>query len=437
MSKFFQSILIATLLSSLIACKNTATKPTSITTAKEESTAAERTYPDRENSAQQIKKPIVLMISIDGFRNDYLEMYNPATLLKWAHSGVRSNGLIPSFPTLTFPNHMTLVTGLRPGHHGIVGNKFYDETRKQFYALGDNTTVNDGSWYRGTPIWTSAENQGMLSATCYWVGSEAKIGGVDPTYYKPYADHMPSAQRIAWVKEWLLLPENKKPHFIGLYFSKVDTAGHKFGPQSEEVRKAISEIDTKLAELDRFIQDNKIDVNIVVVSDHGMKMIDKTADISSLVASHKVKTNGRGPVVMLYAEDKNDVESIYRDAQKLKGSFKTYKSSQLPKRWALDDQERRGDVVLVANLGVYINFKDPVTGKEYLPGNVASHGWDTKGTQELNGVFIATGPQFKKEKKIPAFDNVHVYPMVMHILDLKIEGKIDGKLQVLKSILAR
>lgn len=415
----------------LTSCKNTEPKTSFNPIAKPK----ERTYPDRVNAAEQTQKPVVIMISIDGFRNDYLETYQPPTLQKWAQSGVRALGLVPSFPTLTFPNHYTLVTGMRPGNHGIVGNRFYDETRQQFYALGDPISTNDGSWYRGSPIWVEAEKQGMLSATCYWVGSEAKIGGIDPTYYKAYDDNMPSEQRIAWVKEWLSLPEERKPHFISLYFSKVDSAGHKYGPQSEEVQKAILEIDSHLGDLDQFIQNQKMDVQIIVVSDHGMKMIDRTFDISSLLETYKMKTNGRGPVVMMYAEDKQQVEAIYKAAQKLKGPFKAYKGNQLPARWALTDRERRGDVVLVADLGVYLTYKDAKTGQDQVLANKATHGWDTTGTKELDGVFIATGSKFDKGQTIPAFDNIHVFPLVMHVLDLKISEKVDGDLKVLKPIL--
>jgi predicted AlkP superfamily phosphohydrolase/phosphomutase len=424
-------LLVALFTLSFAGCKNTDAK--TFNTSPKPSN--ERTYPERVNALEHIKKPVVLMISIDGFRNDYLETYKPPTLLKWAKSGVRANGLVPSFPTLTFPNHYTLVTGLRPGRHGIVGNKFYDEIRKQTYALGDLASVNDGTWYRGNPIWKVAEDQGMLSATCYWVGSEAKIGGVDPTYYKTYDDHAPSAQRIQWVKEWLNLPEDKKPHFIGLYFSKVDSAGHKFGPQSEEVKKAIEDIDSHLSGLNQFIESQNLNVQIIVVSDHGMKMIDRTADISVLLEKHKVKTNGRGPVVMLYAEDKTKVVQLYKDAKKLKGPFKVYKANKLPKRWALEDENRRGDVVIVGDLGTYINFKDPATGKDYAHSNKATHGWDTANTQELNGVFIANGSLFKSGKEISAFDNIHVYPLVLKILDLKPAGPVDGKLKVLDAIL--
>lgn len=420
-------------LSYFTACKVHQQKPTPTSfTAPIET---ERTYPERVNSASQNQKPTVLMISIDGFRNDYLEMYKPPTLLKWAKNGVRANGLVPSFPTLTFPNHYTLVTGLRPGHHGIVGNRFFDESRKQSYALGDNTTVNDGTWYGGNPIWKVAEDQGMLTGVCYWVGSEAKIGGVDPTYYKIYDDNKPGPQRIAWIKEWLTLPKEKRPHFLGLYFSKVDTIGHKYGPQSEEVKQAVLEIDSLLGDLDQFVESQKIDLQIVAVSDHGMKLIDNIADISPLFEKHKFKISGRGAVSMLYAEDKTKINALYKDAKKLKGPIKVYKAGKLPKRWAFNDKNRSGDVVIVGDLGTYISYKEPGSTKDIAVTSKGAHGWDTQNTQELNGLFIATGSKFKSGKEISAFDNVHVYPMILKVLDLKSENKTDGDIKVLQKIL--
>ena len=149
--------------------------------------------------------------------------------------------------------------------------------------MGDSRTVNDGSWYRGEPLWTAAEKQGMLSATCFWVGSEAKIGGIDPTYLKKYDGRVSNDQRVKWVTEWLSLPEDRRPHSINLYFSDVDSSGHKFGARAEETKQAVLAIDKSLSELKSYIEKNNLDIQIVVVSDHGMKTVDKTIDISSVI----------------------------------------------------------------------------------------------------------------------------------------------------------
>lgn len=386
------------------------------------------------NQAEQISKPTVVMISIDGFRHDYLKIYKPPNLRAWAHDGVQADGLIPSFPSLTFPNHVTLVTGLKPGHHGIVNNRFYDEKRQAFYSIGDNKTVNDGSWYRGTPLWTAAEKEGMLSATAFWVGAEAKIGGVDPSYFKTYDEKVPNADRVKWVTDWLTLPENKKPHFIALYFSDVDTMGHRFGPISEEVKNAVLDIDTQLGVLRNFIADKKLDVQIVVVSDHGMKNITRTVDLSQVESIKNFKSTGRGAVVSFYSNDAAELANAYRDIKKIKGPFKIYNASEYPKRWQLDDVDRRGEITVVGEPGVYIAFEDG-SGKKVGKKSVAGHGWETDKTTEMNGLFIASGSKFKKGLRIRAFDNIHVQPLVKSVLELKNQEAVDGNLKFLKSIL--
>ncbi len=395
--------------------------------------------PARKNALRTLVKPIVVMISIDGFRYDYLEKYQPPTLLAWAKEGVRAKGIIPSFPTLTFPNHISLITGLRPGHHGIVGNAFYDEARKQGYTMADKTAVNDGSWYRGEPIWTAAEKNGMLAATCFWVGSESKIGGVDPTYLKPYDEKVSNAQRVDWVMEWLSLPEERKPHFISLYFSDVDTMGHRYGPDADETKKAVLDIDKELGRLKTFIDNSGQAVQVVAVSDHGMKMITETVDLSAATTLMKMKDSGRGALTYFYSDDPAQIETAFQEVKVLEaktpGKFKIYKAKDLPPQWQLDDVDRRGDLIVVGEPGAYIGYKRDFENGNVGSSNKATHGWDVANTPELQGLFIASGPMFKQGLVIPAFDNVNVYPMVMSILDLPTSVKIDGNLSVLQPIL--
>ncbi len=386
------------------------------------------------NHADQISKPTVIMISIDGFRHDYLEKFQPPTLISWADKGVRAAGLVPSFPSLTFPNHVTLVTGLRPGHHGIVGNRFYDKERKEFYSIGDLKSVNDGSWYHGTPLWAAAEKEGMLSATCFWVGSEAKIGGVDPAYFKTYDEKISNEQRVKWVTEWLNLPEENRPHFIGLYFSDVDTMGHRFGPISNETKKAVSDIDTELAKLKMFIEEKKLDVQIIVVSDHGMKNVEQTIDLSTIESIKNLKTSGSGAEITFYGENKDEINHTIKEIKKIQGPFQIYKVGHYPKRWQLDDPNRQGDFLIVGNPGVNIFIEDG-SGRKIGMQKMAGHGWDTAGTTELNGLFIASGSKFKRGLRIKAFDNIHVQPLVTHLLELKNLENVDGEFKVLQSTL--
>lgn len=380
-------------------------------------------------------KPVVVMISIDGFRADYMRKYAPPTLMAWARDGVLADGLIPSFPTLTFPNHVTLVTGLRPGKHGIVGNTFYDKERKAYYSISDGASTDDGSWYRGEPLWTVAEKSGMLSATFYWVGSEAGIGGEHPTYMAHYDGKVTNDKRIKTVIDWLHLPYHRRPHFISLYFSDVDSAGHKYGPDAIETKKSVLEIDTQLSVLKKAISQLDYQVQVIIVSDHGMKNIEHTVDISSAETLRTFETSGRGALASFYSDDQAAIEKAMEELKQIKGPFKAYRGSELPKEWALIDKNRRGDIVVVGEPGAYVGFGFSPAG--IGSSNKATHGWDAKNTKELNGLFIASGSMFKKGHKIDAFDNVHIYPMVLNILGLQASEPHDGDLKVLKPILAR
>lgn len=386
------------------------------------------------NQTQWKKSPTVLMISIDGFRNDYLEKYQPPTLSRWAAQGVHATGMTPSFPSLTFPNHVTLVTGLAPGHHGIVSNNFYDVKKKSAYQMMDARTVNDSAWYSAEPIWSVAEKAGMLSGTCFWVGAEAHIGGVDPTYLRRYDGNLSNTARVQQVIQWLKLPEDSRPHFLTLYFSDVDSMGHKHGPDSEAVQKAVLDVDKALAELDEWIQLNKIDLQILTVSDHGMKKVESFVDISEWVDFRQVQAFEGGATTLLYSQNSQALEQAYVDLKKHEKGFKVYKPAELPDRWKYDFKSRIGDLILVADPGVYLTRKDGFGGTKSWVSK-GTHGWDPAITPEMRALFIAKGSLFKKNLQIQSFENIHVYPFVLKILGLQNEKPVDGRVEVLAPIL--
>ncbi|MEZ0392348.1 MAG: alkaline phosphatase family protein [Pseudobdellovibrionaceae bacterium] len=392
--------------------------------------------PQTENADFQQKKPTVVMISIDGFRADYLDRYQPPTLLAWAREGVRADGLVPSFPSLTFPNHVTLVTGRRPGNHGIVGNFFYDEKLKEHYAMTTGDGEDQGYWYRGEPLWTVAEKNQMLAATFFWVGSQSRIGGIDPTYMAHYNGDVENKTRVETVIKWLKLPEVRRPHFISLYFSDVDSMGHKYGPDAEETKNAVLSIDRELAVLKKAIEEMKRPVQVILVSDHGMKNVEKTVDLSSIEILKQFENSGKGAVTYFYSDDSAAIETAYQEIKNLPGEFAVYKGDNLPARWQMNDSDRRGDIVVVGNPGVYIGF-ELFQSMAVGTSNKATHGWDPVGVPELNGLFIASGSMFKRGQRIRAFDNVHVYPLVLNILGLQSAEYYDGDLRVLKPILKK
>src|SRR6266550_4951704 len=227
--------------------------------------------PNPPNAAAHLSKPYVVLVSLDGFRYDYTERYGAKNLLDMALRGVSApNGMIPSYPSVTFPNHYTIVTGLYPEHHGIVANNFYDPERKEKYSFSDPKTNGDGSWYGGTPLWVLAEQQGMRSACLFWPGSEAEIQGKRPSYYLHLDDKFPDEQRVQQILAWLRLPVKERPHFITLYYSNVDHAGHEFGPGAPETGEAVRHVDEMIGILYEGIARLGLSVDLIVVADHGM-----------------------------------------------------------------------------------------------------------------------------------------------------------------------
>jgi predicted AlkP superfamily pyrophosphatase or phosphodiesterase len=216
---------------------------------KENTDTAQVVIPNRYNSAEAQTKPYVIMISTDGFRYDYAKKYNAENLLKLSNEGVQAKAMIPSYPSITFPNHWTLITGLYPSHHGLIDNYFYDYKRKESYAMSEKKNAEDGSWYGGIPLWGLAEKQGMVSASLMWVGSASDAGGKRPTYYYPYHEKFTPSEKVDKVINWLKLPIDKRPHFISLYFPEVDGSGHHFGPDAKETEDAVHLVDNAIGEL--------------------------------------------------------------------------------------------------------------------------------------------------------------------------------------------
>lgn len=195
------------------------------------------------NAPQYTNTPYVVLISLDGFRYDYLDRFATPNIRRVANAGVRTNRMIPVFPSKTFPAHYTIATGLYADHHGIVGNTFWDPKRHAQYSLSDRAAKEDASWYHGEPIWVTAESQRMVTGDYFFVGADAPIAGVRPTYSGGVESKVQREDRVNGVLSWLALPDSTRPHLITLYLEEVDGAGHQFGPASAEVAHAIEQVD--------------------------------------------------------------------------------------------------------------------------------------------------------------------------------------------------
>jgi predicted AlkP superfamily pyrophosphatase or phosphodiesterase len=373
-----------------------------------------------------------LIVSLDGFRYDYAEKYAARNLLALARSGASApEGMIPSFPSVTFPNHYSLVTGLYPEHHGIVANNFYDPARKQQYASRNPATVGDGSWYGGVPLWVLAEKQGMRSACFFWPGSEAEIDRMRPSYYLHYDGTFPDQKRIEQVMAWLRLPPAARPHLITLYYSEPDHTGHEAGPDSPETGRAVDHVDELIGTLVADLKTLGLLVDLVVLSDHGMAAVegnwidlDQFADLSGFVAVGS----------LLYAPSEEAAARAYQQLRGASDKFVVYRRADVPARLHFSTNSRIGDPVVIPT-GPYLIRAHRPPGPEVVPPDVkGEHGYDPDEMKSMRAIFYAAGPDFRSDSKVPPFENIDVYPLVAKILGLK-TGAIDGQLAPLEPIL--
>jgi len=389
--------------------------------------------PGRSNDRDQLKKPYIILISADGFRYDLADKYQAKNLIRLRTSGVTADYLLSVFPSLTFPNHYSIATGDYAPHNGIVDNSFFDPSRKKIYSMGNRQAVEDSSWYGANPLWVLAEKQHMLTASFYWVGTEAAIQGTRPTYYYNFNTKISMQDRIRAVRDWLSLPEDKRPHLVTFYIPDVDHQEHQHGVDSRQTEEAVHYVDRSVASLVSSIDSLNLRVNYIFVSDHGMTNIDT---LNYLTLPNNLDTNrfivvNSLTLVHLYAKKNMDILPAYKLLKSAAKDYEVYLTTNTPDRWHYskknDRYNRIGDIILVAHAPKVFNLS-----RRSLP--VATHGYDPAITG-MHATFYAWGPAFKSDFKIRGFENIHIYPLIAQILQLKITEPVDGNLKVLKPIL--
>jgi predicted AlkP superfamily pyrophosphatase or phosphodiesterase len=390
--------------------------------------------PGRSNRADQLKKPYIILISADGFRYDLADKYQATNLIRLRSSGVEAAYMLSVFPSLTFPNHYSIATGEYPDHDGIVDNAFFDPARDEVYSLGNKKTVEDSSWYGTTPLWVLAEKQGMLTASFYWVGAEAAIQGVRPTYYYKFNSLIPMGDRIEDVRNWLLLPEDKRPHLITFYIPDVDHEEHLHGVDSKQTETAVHYVDNAIAGLVRTLDSLKLPVSYIFVSDHGMVNIDTlhTLSLPKTVDTSRFVILNSQAIVHMYARDTSDIMPAYAELKSAALDYDVYLATNMPVRWNYNKKNDRfnriGDIILVSHPPKVFNLN----GRHLT--TVATHGFDPALTV-MHATFYAWGPAFKSNLKIDGFENINIYPLIADVLKLKITDPVDGDIKVLGPIL--
>jgi predicted AlkP superfamily pyrophosphatase or phosphodiesterase len=392
----------------------------------------------REAPPLPAERAILVLISIDGFRWDYLDRFKPPTLIRLGAEGVRADGLIPEFPSKTFPNHYTIVTGLRIAHHGIISNNMRAADIPGEFSMSNRDVLADPRWWGGEPIWNTAEKQGRKAAAMFWPGSETVIGGRQATYWMPFDNGLPNSDRVKRVLGWLTLPEYERPSFLTLYFSDLDNAGHSRGPDSDEVKNAVSSVDAHIGDLVDGVRDAGLAdrVHYVVVSDHGMAALstDRMIVLDDYLEVATADVVDWSPVLALSPKD-GDVEKLYAALKDKHPALAVYRSADIPAEYRLAGHPRLPAVVGIAKEGWYITSKREVNRwgepDRHAPGG--AHGYSAQALS-MQGLFIANGPRIRRGLKVTAFENIHIYEFMCAILGLQ-PAKNDGDPTVTRDML--
>ncbi|MGD9021085.1 MAG: ectonucleotide pyrophosphatase/phosphodiesterase [Lysobacterales bacterium] len=387
------------------------------------------------NASHQLDKSYLVLISIDAFRWDYTSLYPTPHLDRIIAAGSKAERLVPVFPTLTFPNHYSIATGLYPANHGIVANTFPDPENNRWYSMKDRDAVEDASFYGGEPVWVTAETQGMVAASFFFVGSEAPIKGVQPTHWRRYDGDIPGDERVDQVLAWLAEPAERRPHMITLYFEAVDSYAHWYGPDSEETVAAIARVDGHIGRLLDGLEKlpHGEEVNIIVVSDHGQRGY--LADAPPFVLADYVYT-GHAPLVgggsylfiHLADEELHTAGEITATVNRHWEHGTAYTRETAPPDWHVTDNPRFPDVILAPEPGYAVI---PVAGGKPHAGD---HGWAPE-AGNMHGIFMAAGPNIRPGVPVGAVEMVDVYPLMLSILGLDSPGNIDGDAEALAGIL--
>lgn len=379
-----------------------------------------------------------ILISFDGFRWDYANRGISPNLDYIKNNGVSALSLKPSFPSKTFPNHYTIVTGLYPQNHGIIANNFINPINGKIFKVGDTAAVRNPEWYKGEAIWETARRQGVKTASYFWPGSEVNQISRRPDYYEKY-EHMKDYNlRIDGVINWLKLPYADRPRLITMYFDATDTYGHNFGTNSLEINFSIMKLDSLIGKLFEGLKNiNLIDsTNIIIVSDHGMTDIssNKIINVQELLNGIDCTYWDMGPVMYLLPA-KELTDKVYNTLKKSERNFKIYKKSEMPDYFHFSESYIIPDLILVADPGwSLVTDKDlKKYSSNYSGGN---HGYDNN-YLDMHGIFFAIGPDFKKGYKTGTLNNIDIYPLLADLLGIFPNQKIDGNLENIKFVLKK
>lgn len=375
----------------------------------------------------------VLLISIDGFMPEYMERFETPALDSLALEGVLADHMIPVFPTKTFPNHYSIATGLYAENTGIIANNMYDEEMDEYFSLGNHAAVTNPDWWGGEPIWVTAEKQDVRTATMFWPGSEAPIKDTYATRWMPYNDDLDYTARVDSIVSWLQVTDITEPDFLTLYFSKVDSYGHRYGTDSDSVRVAVEEMDAHLGYL---VEELKRvgewgNVNILITSDHGMANVseERVILLDDLINPDDVEVIDWTPVAMIQPAG-GKTQQIYEALKAEEENYTVYLKDEIPDEYHIKNHPRVPGIMMIADVGYTITSRSYVESRGV---SGAAHGYDHR-APEMGSFFLAAGPSIRQNEKISAFQNIHLYELMAWLLDIE-PAPNDGDLDSLRHIL--
>ena len=398
------------------------------------------TTPVAQTRPVEQKAPVTILVSIDGFRADYLDRGITPALSALARDGARGP-MMPSFPSKTFPNHWTLVTGKVPDHHGIVANRMEDPRRpgEVFTMASDDPFW----WNEAEPIWVTAEKAGVRTATMFWPGSNvgwggtlvphgwgAVEGGTRPADWQQFNQQIDNTQRVNAVLDWVRRPSNIRPQLVTLYFDTVDTAGHQSGPDGAEVDKAIADVDRHIGDLVRGLKTLHQPANLVIVSDHGMAATssERVIALDTIADPSLYRIVESGPFAALQPTDGNEV-ALEKALVGKHGHMECWRKKDIPARLQYGSNPRVPPVFCLADIGWLILPKAATS--EFTGG---THGYDNQ-APEMRALFIANGPAFRRGITLTPFANVDITPLLGHLLGLPDIADLDGGIAPLRPAL--
>ncbi|MBI5083878.1 MAG: alkaline phosphatase family protein [Acidobacteria bacterium] len=375
--------------------------------------------------------PPLLVIALDGFRWDFAERDHAENLLALKEEGSSIKSLIPAFPSTTFPNFHSMATGLYPARHGLVAMTFYDRRKGRTFRYDRNAA--EGEWYGGLPIWLLAEDKGIKTATFFWPGSDAMIRGKRPTYYRAYDPKKTIEERVKQVVEWFRLPERERPGLVIVYFSDVDSSGHRFGPDAAETRAAIGRVDQAVGDLVRLVRNVRKDMSFLVVSDHGQIEVASQIDLSKRANFRGCKAANEAPMTMLYCPDPEAVRAeLVRNAPEVT----VWRSHEIPERLHYRGNQRIGDLVVVPKKPSIVQVIPPFDADaKPVPPLQGMHGYDPAKYQEMNGMLIGAGPAFRSGVRQESAETVDVFAILCRALKIPAPAGLDANVNRVHRIL--